>query len=118
MLKSGYFASAALYGMNVGGPSSGKSPAQEAAVKPMWEADERLHELYKMLKESFAEAARLKLTGALLEVRLAEAELESDPAKASANLQFVERDARKDGYLLIASKANSLVLARRAKSAQ
>lgn len=81
-------------------------------------APENAVEALKALKESFAEAARLKLTGALLEVRLAEAELESDPTKASANLQFVERDARKDGYLLIASKANSLVLARRAKSAQ
>src|SRR5262249_43268237 len=39
LLKPGYFASASLYGMNVGGPSSGKSPALDAVVAPMWEID-------------------------------------------------------------------------------
>jgi hypothetical protein len=52
-LKPGYFAGASLYGMNIGGPSSGKSPAQEAAVAPMWRIDERLHETYLALKESY-----------------------------------------------------------------
>jgi hypothetical protein len=46
MLKPGYFASAALYGMNVGGPSSGKSPALDAVANPMWEIDRQLHDTY------------------------------------------------------------------------
>ena len=74
-------------------------------------------EAERLLKESFAEAARLKLSGALLEIRLAQAELADNPAASIANLKFIERDARKDGYILIASKANRLSQSR-AKPAQ
>lgn len=55
-LKPGYFVSTSLYGMNIGGPSSGKSPGQEAVVTPMWRIDEQLHDLYKVRKEGFDEA--------------------------------------------------------------
>ena len=47
LLKPGYFASAALYGMNVGGPSSGKSPALDNAARPMWRIDEVMHDDYR-----------------------------------------------------------------------
>jgi hypothetical protein len=57
MLKPGYFASAALYGMNVGGPSSGKSPALDAAVRPLWDIDEALHDDYRRRKAEYEEAA-------------------------------------------------------------
>jgi tetratricopeptide (TPR) repeat protein len=59
----------------------------------------------QLLSDSFAEAARLKLAGALLEIRLAQAEVE---ASSKPSLEFIERDAKKDGYLLIAKKANQL----------
>ncbi|HTB16634.1 MAG TPA: tetratricopeptide repeat protein, partial [Bryobacteraceae bacterium] len=64
-------------------------------------------EAHQLLSASFADAARLKLAGAQLEIRLAQAEVEKGSAP-SASLPFIERDARKDGYLLIAQKANRL----------
>lgn len=60
-----------------------------------------------LLSACFAEAARLKLAGLLLEIRLAQAEVENLAAasSASATLPFLERDAKAGGYLLIADKA-------------
>jgi hypothetical protein len=55
-LKHGYFASASLYGLNVGGPSSGKSPALDAVARPLWQIDEDLHETCRRLKAAFDEA--------------------------------------------------------------
>jgi hypothetical protein len=52
-LKDGYFASASLYHMNVGGPSSGKSPATEAAVRPLLNIDEQLHAEYRSDRETY-----------------------------------------------------------------
>lgn len=62
-------------------------------------------EARRLLSDSFAEAARLKLAGALLDIRLAQAEVE---ASSKPSLEFIERDAKKDGYLLIAQKAKRL----------
>jgi hypothetical protein len=53
LLKPGYFAGASLYGMNVGGPSSGKSPAQDEATAPLRRIDQELHDKYAALKEAF-----------------------------------------------------------------
>jgi hypothetical protein len=50
LLKPGYFATSALYAQNVGGPSSGKSPALEAAVRPMQDIDQGLHDVYVTAK--------------------------------------------------------------------
>jgi tetratricopeptide (TPR) repeat protein len=63
-------------------------------------------EARQLLSDSFAEASRLKLAGVQLEIRLAQAEVETTPSKPT--LQFIERDAKKDGYLLIAQKASRL----------
>ena len=59
-LKPGYFAQPALYGMNVGGPSSGKTPALDAAVRPMWEADKRMHDDFMRERQSFEQAETSK----------------------------------------------------------
>ena len=48
LLKPGYFAPAALYGLNVGGPSSGKSPALEIVVKALLVIDEQLHDAFRL----------------------------------------------------------------------
>jgi len=50
-LKPGYLASAALYGMNVGVPSSGKSPALDAVVRPLWQIDAELQADYRLRKQ-------------------------------------------------------------------
>ena len=55
-LKRGYRASAALYGMNVGEPSSGKSPALDFAVKPLHEIDLWLHQRYSENKTAYDRA--------------------------------------------------------------
>jgi hypothetical protein len=55
LLKRGYFASASLYGVAVGNPSSGKSPALDAATRPMWEIDERYHDAYRVARDRFQE---------------------------------------------------------------
>ena len=39
--------------MCVGGPSSGKSPALDFAVRPLWEIDECLYEKYSLAKEKY-----------------------------------------------------------------
>jgi hypothetical protein len=44
LIKSGHFASASLYVALVGSPSTGKSPALNAALKPAWSIAERLDE--------------------------------------------------------------------------
>ncbi|HEX5228329.1 MAG TPA: tetratricopeptide repeat protein [Bryobacteraceae bacterium] len=63
-----------------------------------------------LLSACFADAARLKLAGLLLEIRLAQAEVENLAAASSANatLPFLERDAKASGYLLIADKVGRL----------
>ncbi len=68
----------------------------------------------QVLETSLAAASRMKLTGAVLEIRLAQAEIESrvDQALAQTRLQGVERDAKNSGYLLIAAKAARLQQAR------
>jgi tetratricopeptide (TPR) repeat protein len=63
-------------------------------------------EARRALSGCFAEAAHLKLVAAQLEIRLAQAELETSPP--SPTLPFIERDAKEDGYVLIAQKANRL----------
>ncbi len=55
-LKPGYFTSASLYGMNVGGPTSGKSPALDTVARSMWRIDEELHEASRALKAEYEEA--------------------------------------------------------------
>ncbi len=60
LLKPGYFVQPALYGMNVGGPSSGKSPALDAAARPTWDHDERLHDEYRREREAFEEAEEIR----------------------------------------------------------
>jgi eukaryotic-like serine/threonine-protein kinase len=62
------------------------------------------------LSECFAEAARLKMSGVLLDIRLAQAEVENNAAasSAAATLPFLERDAKANGYLLVAEKARRL----------
>jgi tetratricopeptide (TPR) repeat protein len=67
-------------------------------------------EARQLLSNCFAEAARLKLAGVQLEVRLAQAEVENASAagSAKASLQFLERDAEANGYLLLAQKAKRL----------
>jgi tetratricopeptide (TPR) repeat protein len=69
-----------------------------------------LAEARRLLSECYSEADRLKLGGVLLEIRLAQAEVENGAAASSANatLPFIERDAKSSGYLLIAQKANRL----------
>jgi len=64
----------------------------------------------QLLSDCFAEAARLKLAGLQLQIRLAQAEVENRVQASSANatLPFLERDAKASGYLLIAEKANRL----------
>jgi len=64
----------------------------------------------QVLQTSLTEASKLKLTGALLEIRLAQAEIESrvDQALGRSRLQAVEREATNSGYLLIAAKAARL----------
>jgi hypothetical protein len=62
-------------------------------------------EARQLLSDCFAQAARLKMAGTLLEIRLAQAEVEGS---SRPSLEFIERDAKKDGYLLIAKKANRL----------
>jgi hypothetical protein len=52
-MRSGQLVSASLYAMNVGGPSSGKSPALEMATRPLWRIDERLHAEYRRAKQKF-----------------------------------------------------------------
>ena len=41
-MKVGYEVPSSLYALNIGGPSTGKSPALKNAVRPLWDADERL----------------------------------------------------------------------------
>ena len=66
-------------------------------------------EAHQLLSDCFAEASALKLAGAQLEIRLAQAEVESGSSQSpSASLPFIERDAKKAGYLLIAQKASRL----------
>ncbi len=64
----------------------------------------------QMLSDCFAEAARLKMAGVLLDIRLAQAEVENNAVASSANatLVFLERDAKASGYLLIAQRAARL----------
>ncbi len=52
-LKPGYFASSALYLANIGGSSSGKSPALDAAGQPLWDIDEGLHDAYRSRRDSY-----------------------------------------------------------------
>jgi tetratricopeptide (TPR) repeat protein len=62
------------------------------------------------LEKSLADVRRLKLTGAQLDIRLALAEIEltSDVPSARAQLQSLQKDATKSGYLLVAAKAARL----------
>jgi hypothetical protein len=48
-LKPGYRATAGLYAMTVGGPSSGKTPALKAVLDPIHEIDNKLCESYQLL---------------------------------------------------------------------
>ena len=52
-LKPGYFASAALYALNVGGPSSGKSPALDAVIRPLLDLDDLMHAQFKLDTEQY-----------------------------------------------------------------
>ena len=67
-------------------------------------------EAQQSLGSSLAEARRLKLTGAQLDIRLAQAEIErsSNTASAGTQLASLEKDARNSGYLRIAAKAARL----------
>jgi hypothetical protein len=55
LLKRGYFASSALYGVAVGHPTSGKTPGMDPVIRPMIELDKRLHDAYKAARERFTE---------------------------------------------------------------
>ncbi len=57
-LKPGYSVTPALYGVNVGAPTAGKSPAMRAVVDPMRDIDRRLHDEYRTEKEAFDAATR------------------------------------------------------------
>ena len=70
-----------------------------------------LAEARQSLGTGLMEVRKLKMVGVQLEVRLAQGEIEmsSYPASARAQLQSVEQDAMKSGYLLIATKAARLL---------
>jgi hypothetical protein len=55
-LKPDYFPSASLYGINVGGPASGKSPALAKACRPLWGINQRLHDRYRIQFDEFKAA--------------------------------------------------------------
>jgi len=63
----------------------------------------------KLLEDAFARASKLKLVGSSFQIRFSQAELESSANARSARLLFtaLESDARSNGYLLIASQAES-----------
>jgi hypothetical protein len=56
MVKPGYFASACLYLAVVGGPSSGKSPALRAALRPLNELAKELHEQWTADRDAWEAA--------------------------------------------------------------
>jgi tetratricopeptide (TPR) repeat protein/TolB-like protein len=64
----------------------------------------------QMLESCLRDADHLKLAGVQLELRLAQAEIEtaSDSSVARAHLQSLEQEARNMEYLLIATKARRL----------
>jgi hypothetical protein len=55
-LRPNHFASASLYGMNVGSPSSGKSPALDFVVRPFWDLNQSLLDAYRTEKEKYDQA--------------------------------------------------------------
>ncbi len=55
-LRPNHFASASLYGMNVGGPSSGKSPALDFVMRPFWRINRCLVNAYREAKEKYDQA--------------------------------------------------------------
>jgi tetratricopeptide (TPR) repeat protein/TolB-like protein len=61
------------------------------------------------LAASAAEAGKMELAGARLQIELAQAEVEaaSNPAAARAKLQAIENDAKAKGYLQIAADAQA-----------
>jgi hypothetical protein len=59
-LRPNHFASASLYGMNVGGPSSGKSPALEFVVRPFWKINRLLLDAYRLAKDKYDQAMELR----------------------------------------------------------
>jgi class 3 adenylate cyclase/tetratricopeptide (TPR) repeat protein/TolB-like protein len=61
----------------------------------------------KELDDALDEATKMSLSGLLLEIRLAQAELEatSDPSSAERDLQKIEEEARAKGYVVLASQA-------------
>jgi hypothetical protein len=54
-LKPGYDVVPSLYGMNVGGPTTGKSPSFKEAVRPAWKIDRDLHAAYTETAKKYGE---------------------------------------------------------------
>jgi tetratricopeptide (TPR) repeat protein len=69
-----------------------------------------LPEAQQALEASLMEVQRLKMAGVELDIRLAQGEIElnSDEASARVHLKSLEKDARAQGYLLVAAKASRL----------
>ena len=57
-LRPNHFTSASLYGMNIGGPSSGKSPALEFVTKPFWVINRELLNEYKQKQAEYEDALK------------------------------------------------------------
>ena len=57
-LRRNHFTSGSLYGMNVGGPSSGKSPALEFVTRPLWATNRKLLNDYKQKLAEYEDAVK------------------------------------------------------------
>ena len=57
-LRRNHFTSGSLYGMNVGGPSSGKSPALEFVTRPLWATNRKLFNDYKQKLVEYEDAVK------------------------------------------------------------